>query len=242
MRTGEAVLATELPGLQSLLEVVHKHEVPIEILPAGRAPPRAGERLSGMPVDPLLATAFSRCGKLLLGVLGSEILLLTRCDEEVNGFLKGNEEWQGSFSHDDWPDHFRALMLFGREMLYRYATVPELSNPEGLQPVVRVDPYEDIHALPVASDLDRFFETYSRYVEIMVADQGYQADGVAWVRFPYDVPELIARDRPLIELLREGRFDRWMYERDKTGRSTTADTAPTRAWVDEVLRHAGAST
>ncbi len=168
----------DLSGLNRLLEVVRKHGVPIDILPVGHAPPQAGERLYAMPIDPLLADAFASCGKLVLGSIGSETPLLVRCDDEVNGFLLENQEWQGYFPHEFWPDHFRALMLFGREMLYRYATVPELSNPAGKQPVVRVDPYEDIYALPIASDVDRFFDTYSRYVEIMVEDQGYRSGGV----------------------------------------------------------------
>jgi hypothetical protein len=190
-----------------------------------------------MPVDPLLATAFSRCGKLVLGSTGTQVPLLTRCDDEINGLLLENEEWQGYFPHDSWPEHFRSLMLFGNEMLHRYATVPELSSSEGVQPVIRVDTYEDIHALPVASDLNRFFDTYAQYVEIMVEDPEYRSSGVAWVRFPYNVPELLARDRPLVAMLKEGRFDRWMYERDKTGRFDVADHAVTRAWVKEVLRH-----
>ena len=132
-------------------------------------------------------------------------------------------------------------MVFGNEMLYRYATVPELASPEGVQPVIRVDPYEDIHALPVASDLDRFFDTYSRYIEIMVEDPDYRASGVAWVRFPYDVPELLARDRPLVSMIKEGRFDRWMYESDKTGRFDAAGRESTRAWVIEILHHSGQS-
>jgi hypothetical protein len=230
-----------LSGLKRLLEIVRKQGVPVETLPPGRSPPSAGERLYGMPIDPLLATAFASCGKLVLGTIGSEKPLLIRCDDEVNGFLLENQEWQNCFSHEFWPEHFRALMLFGREMLYRYATVPELSNSEGKQPVVRVDPYEDIHALPVASDVDQFFDTYSRYVEIMVKDEGYQSEGVAWLRFPYDVPELIARDRPLVGLIREGRFDRWLYERSKSGRPRESDNAPTQAWINEVLRHSETS-
>jgi hypothetical protein len=231
--------AYELPGLSRLLEVVRKHGVPVETLPAGRSPPQAGEKLCGMPVDPLLAAAFARYGKLVLGSTGTQQPLLTRCDDEVNGLLLDNEEWQGCFPHDSWPEHFRAVMLFGSEMLYRYATVPELANPEGVQPVIRVDPYEDIHALPVASDLDRFFDTYSRYVEIMVEEPDYRSTGVAWVRFPYNVPELFARDRPLVAMIKQGRFDRWMYESDKTGRLNAVDHEVTRSWVNEVLRHGG---
>ncbi len=189
-----------------------------------------------MPVDPLLATAFSSCGKLLIEGRGAERLLLVRRDDEVDGFLSENREWQSYFPHEFWPEHFRTLLLFGGEMLYRYATVPELANSEGRQPVVRVDPYEEIHALPVASGVDRFFDTYSRYIELMVNDQGYQSDGISWVRFPYDVPELIAEDEALIDMIKEGRFDRLMYERDKTGWRDESVVASTRDWVGRLIR------
>jgi hypothetical protein len=229
----------ELPGMNRLLETARRLGVSLETLPAGRSPPKAGEQLYGMSVDPLLASAFARYGKLVLGSGSTQWAMLTRCDDEVNGLLLENKEWQDDFLDDTWPEHFRAVVLFGNEMLYRYATVPELSNSAGLQPVIRVDPYEDIHALPVASDLDRFFDAYSRYLEISTQDPEYRATGVSWVRFPYGVPGIIARDRPLVEMIKEGRFDQWMYQRDKSGRANTADHAPTREWIKEVLRHAG---
>jgi len=89
--------AYDRSGLNRLLEVVRRRGVPVETLPAGRSPPHSGERLCGMPVDPLLAAAFTRCGKLVLGSTGTQCPLLTRCDDEVNGLLLENEEWQGYF-------------------------------------------------------------------------------------------------------------------------------------------------
>ena len=207
----------EMLGLDRLLEVVSKHGVPIETIPAGRMPPRPGDRLHGKPVDPLLAGAFSRFGKLVVGRLGWDTWLLLPGDEEKNGLVLENDEWQSYFPHTFWPEHFRALMLFGSDMRYRFATVPELANSEGRQPVVFLDPYEEIHALPIASDVNRFFDTFSRYVEVMVEDPDYQAGGAPGVGFPYDVTKLIARDTQLLGMIKEGRFDRLTYECNKTG-------------------------
>lgn len=226
----------DLPGLDRLLEIVNKHRVPIETLPAGLMPPRPGDRLHGMPVDPFLAEAFSRFGKLVVGRLGRDTWLLLPGDEEKSGLVLENEEWQGGFPHMFWPDHFRALMLFGSDMRYRFATVPELANPEGRQPVVFLDPYEDIHALPIASDVNRFFDTYSQYVEVMVEDPDYQAGNAPGVGFPYDVPELIARDTPLLSMIKEGRFDRLMYERNKSNWRDERAIASTREWINKLLR------
>lgn len=228
--------AKDLPGLDRLLEVVSTHGMPVVTQPASRIVPRPGDRLYGMSVDPLLADAYSRFGKLVLGRLGSDTWLLSPGDEEQSGLVLENEEWQGCFPHRFWPDHFRALMLFGSDMRYRYATVPELANAEGHQPVVFLDPHEEIHALPIASDVNRFFETYSRYIEVMVAAPDYQASDSPTVVFPYGVPELIAGDRPLLGMIKEGRFDRLMYERNKTGWRDKNALASTQEWIRRLLR------
>jgi hypothetical protein len=65
----------------------------------------------------------------------------------------------------------------------------------------------DRFVLPIASDVDRFFDTLSRYIEILVEDEGYRLDGIRGVEFPDNVPELIARDRRLVEMIVTGRFD-----------------------------------
>jgi hypothetical protein len=143
----------------------------------------------------MLAAAFTLVGKVSIGEFDS---LLVRCDDKLNGFLLENEEWQSSFPHEFWPDHFRSLMFFGREMLYGYATVPGLASPEGLQPVVHVDPYEEIYAVPIASDVNRFFESYARYLEMAGGDPEYGDDLFSYVTFPWDVPEILALDLDLL--------------------------------------------
>jgi hypothetical protein len=227
--------ATTLPGLSRLWEVMRKHDLPIETLPPGSASPRAGELLFGMPVDPELSSAYSQAGKL---VLRADTWLMIRCDNERNGFFLANQEWQGQFPHDSWPEHFRSIIIFGNEMLYRYATVPGLVSSEGLQPVIHLDPYEEIHALPVASSVDHFFGTYSRYLEVIADDPDYRAGGAPQVNFPWHVPEIIAKDRPLVEMIRMGRFDPWLYESNKTGWRDEPAITTRRAWIDEVLRRA----
>jgi hypothetical protein len=116
--------------------------------------------------------------------------------------------------------------VFAKEhaLAYYYATVPTLRSGEGLQPVVKVDIYEEPYALPLASDIDRFFDTYSRYLEALVASPFYEEDGASALTFPWDVPELIARDRPLVEMLRAGRFE-FLMEKN----------ADAREWVSQVL-------
>jgi len=228
--------AMNLPGLKRLLEVASRHRVPIETQPAGLRPPRVGDRVCGMPVDPLLAAAFTQFGKLVIGQLGWDTWLMMPGNDEKNGLLWENEEWQSYFPHDFWPDHFRALMPFGSHMLYRYATVPELANSEGIHPVVFLDPYEEVQAIPIASSVDRFFDAFSLYVEIVVEDPDFLAGGAPMVTFPYGVPEIIAKDNLLMGMIREGRFDRWMYETNKTGWQDKGRIESTKEWIHRLLQ------
>ena len=107
--------AMNLPGLKRLLEVASRHGVPIETQPAGLHPPRVGDRMCGMLVDPLLAAA-------------------------------------------------------------------------------------------------------------------------PMVTFPYGVPEIIAKDKLLMGMIREGRFDRWMYETNKTGWRDKVRIESTKEWIHRLLQ------
>jgi hypothetical protein len=209
-----------LPGLKRLLDICQEHGVTVDSLPPGKATPKAGSLFMGQPFDPLLAAAFERFGMLMLSPWHS---LLMRCDDEVNGLAMENE---GSRKY--WPERFHALTVFGLDRRYCYATVPELASGEGFQPVVRIDPYEDIYALPIASNVDRFFETYSRYLEIVADEPEFQQEQEPSVSFPWEVQELLGADGRLIELLGEGKFDPWMY----SGHESTDEQV--REWVAKV--------
>jgi hypothetical protein len=113
--------------------------------------------------------------------------------------------------------------------------VPSLASPEGLQPVIILDPYETMYALPVASNLHQFFETYTRYLEMQLEDPDCQADGFSIVISPWKAPGLIARDRLLVGMIREGRFDHLMYAIDKTGWRDERAIAEVQQWVRTVL-------
>jgi hypothetical protein len=79
---------------------------------------------------------------------------------------------------------------------------------------------DSLTTAPVASSVDRFFDAYSRYLELMVVDPGYIYSKVSEVCFPWGVPQLIARDEPLLEQVRAGRFD-FLTEEDESGRRWT---------------------
>jgi hypothetical protein len=207
-----------LSGLERLLEVCRQVGISTRLEPPVSPALAAGALVAGVPVDPLLALVHERVGYL---AIQEEFLLLPIKDEQSLAIARVNEEWRRG-----WDEPFRSLLVFAKEdrLAYYYATVPGLANESRLQPIVKVDVHEDLYALPVASDMNRFFEVYSRYLEALVRAPSYEADGSSALVFPWHVPELIAQDRPLMEMLRAGRFDFLME-----------GNADARRWVEEVL-------
>jgi hypothetical protein len=209
---------TSLPGLTRFLEVCRNHGLLAEEEPPTRAILDGETLIAGQPCDPLLAALHTRVGYLRMY---EGVLLLRLVDPRKFDLISVNEEWRR-----DWSEPVRSLLVFAKEhaLAYYYATVPCLKSAEGLQPVVKVNVHEEPYALPLASNVDRFFATYARHLEVLVADPDYEELGPAALPFPWGVPELFAEDRPLVEMLRAGRFD-FLMEKN----------ADARQWVAQVL-------
>lgn len=73
--------------------------------------------------------------------------------------------------------------------------------------MVYISAMEALFAVPVASSVDRFFELYSHYLELVANPPDFAQSGILSVHFPWDVKHLIRRDVSLIKQVREGRFD-----------------------------------
>ena len=187
-----------IPGLDRLISVCQRHALPLKLSPPYSLPPTRGESVLGAPVDPQLAAVYRRLGASEFG----ELALYGPTPGE-DGLIATNE-W---LRKADAPE-IQSSLIFGCETgfaLY-YGTVPHLADPQGLQPVVHVNAYE-FYAIPVASNVDRFFEAYSRYLELMVVDVEYIHHGIASIHFPSAVIPFIAQDKPLMDSIRAGRFD-----------------------------------
>ncbi|HEX8438871.1 hypothetical protein [Archangium sp.] len=210
-----------LPGLERLLAACEKYPVQAKLRKPWGGAPTAGSLILGRPLDPMLAAFYSRLGGLLLDL----DLYVNACDAQVNGILMANEEVQPY-----WPEPFRSLLVFGGKegSAYTYATVPSLADTQGFQPVVEVDPYEDIYALPIASNVDRFFDTYARYLEFVYEMPDFSEDRGTWPVFPWHVPEIIATDRTLMGMILEGRFDFLMFQEGVEARRVNEEI---REWI-----------
>jgi hypothetical protein len=196
-----------LPGLERLLSVCQRLSLSVETSPPAREPLKAGSLLEGLPFDPVLASVYARLGH---ATFATELVgigwILERSDDQVHGLGKENKWWREEW----WQELGEPVIVFGGD-LYTYATVPRLADERGRQPVVRVDTYEyDPKVMPVASNVDRFFDHYSRYLEALVADPNYQEAGETNLFFPWDATDILMRDERLVELMRARRFDSLM--------------------------------
>ena len=148
----------------------------------------------------MLAALYQRVGG---GDLGTFFLLRPDHDPDY-GLFPENE----SFKRDG-EEPFRSTHLFARKPGFSYflGTVPALADSAGLQPIVFIAFYPvEVYGIPIASNLDRFFDLYARYLELMVVDDEYVETGHPGIAFPWSIAHLVAQDRPLIELIRAGRF------------------------------------
>ncbi len=210
-----------LPGLERLMEVCQRLNLGLKTSPPAREPLRAGSLLEGVPFDPVLASVYSRLGH---ATFATKVMrwVLTRSDDQVHRLEENNKWWRENY----WDALGEPVIVFGGDV-YTYATVPGLADDQGRQPVVEVNTYEyEPKVMPIASNVDRFFDSYSHYLEALVAHPRYQQSGELELDFPLGVTDLLARDERLVELMRAGRFDSLMKNVDDT----------TRHWASKVMR------
>jgi hypothetical protein len=190
---------TPLPGLDRLITVCQQHALSLRRSPPLASAPKAGEFVFGEPFDPQLAAVYQRLGAADFGPLS-----LYSPGREWLDLIPWNEKLR-----ELDVVQFHASLIFGRETGFSiyFATVPRLANPQGLQPVVYIEAVDILTCVPVASSADQFFDAYSHYLELMVADPEYIHSRAPDVIFPWSVQKLIAKDEPLIAQVRAGRFD-----------------------------------
>ncbi len=209
-----------LPGLDRLLDVCQRLNLGLETSPPAHEPLRPGSLLEGVPLDPMLASVYARLGH---AVFAANVMCwaLIRWDDHEQSLRERNEWWRENW----WKELGEPVVVIGGGV-FTYATVPGLADDWGRQPVVMVDTYEfDPKVMPIASNVDRFFDSYSRYLEVLVADSHYQQTGERDLYFPWHATEVLARDERLVELMRAGRFDALMKNVDDT----------TRRWAAKVM-------
>jgi hypothetical protein len=144
-----------LPGFERLIKICHQHKLPLELSSPLSTAPKGGELIFDQAFDPQLATLYQRTGE---ATLGSFTLLPPH--HEHQGLLAINEHFKR-----DGEEPFRSTLVFGQKTGFSYylGTVPMLADAQGLQPVIYIPYYPgERSGMPIASSVDRFFDTYSQ--------------------------------------------------------------------------------
>jgi hypothetical protein len=169
-------------------------------------------------MDPQLAAVHARLGYLWVK---DELYVFPERHARRPDLHAVNTGWR-----EDWGEPFGSLLVFAKDdrLAYCYAAVPRLVDARGLRPVVWMDVYEALYAIPVASSIDQFFDTFARYLDAAPAPQREDGEALPPRAFPWSAGELIARDRLLVERIRAGDFDFLLQE-----------NAQAREWVETRL-------
>jgi hypothetical protein len=204
--------SVEMPGLERLMESCRRLQLQLKTSLPAQIPPKAGALMAGLPFDRVLSAVYAQLGFAAFAADVDGIVL--RRYDDVERKLEEDNRW--------WSEgHRKRLVLptfiFAGEpmMAYHYATVPDLADAQGRQPVVMVDVYEEPYALPVASNVDHFFDAYSRYLESLMALPGAR-EGTP-LTFPWSIPAIIGRDAALVKMIQDGRFDLLMPNTEARG-------------------------
>ncbi|QRN98992.1 hypothetical protein JRI60_08185 [Archangium violaceum] len=207
---------TALPGFDRLLEVCRRRAHPFKLEPPLAPGGSVETSVAGQPMDAQLAAVHARVGYLWVR---DELYLFPERHERRPDLHRVNEYWRS-----DWAEPFGSLLVFAKDdrLAYCYATVPGLVSGKEPQPVVWVDVYEALYAVPVASSIDQFFDTYASHLE--AATDGDEDEPLLRT-FPWSASEVIARDRALVERIRAGHFDFLMQA-----------NARAREWVERLVR------
>ncbi|AKJ07356.1 hypothetical protein ATI61_111308 [Archangium gephyra] len=198
--------ATALPGFERLLEVCQGRAHPLKLEPPLPSGGPVEPSVAGQPMDPQLAALYARAGYLWVR---DELYLFPARHERRPDLHRVNAHWR-----KDWAEPFGSLLVFAKDdrLAYCYATVPSLADARGVQPVVWIDVYEALYAVPVASCVDHFFTTYARYLETAPQDSADGEDSPPRRTFPWNASEAIARDAELVRRVQAGHFDFLMKE------------------------------
>lgn len=208
-----------LKGLERLMSLCRELDLPLrQGLPATEDW-TSRELFPGQPVDPLLASVFRQVGSVRM----AEVFVYAPGGE--HGIVAIN-----TMLREQGEAPFPACIVFGQvpSLAYRFALVPGLADARGMQPVLFIEDYIDKEVLPVASNLDHFFDTYARSIESVVR-RNSSAPGM-WEDsyFPRFEPACVAQDHALVDMMRAGRFD-GLVTRDEESQQ----------WMQQVLDASG---
>ncbi|WP_147443772.1 hypothetical protein [Corallococcus sicarius] len=207
-------------GWTRLVEACHRHGFPVRMDPPAPDAPPPGTQWLGAPLDPMLAGLYARTGRATLGDF-----VLYRPGSGADGALDVNAWMRGQ-----GLTPFPACVLFGQvaNLEYYYGVVPGLADAQGVQPVLYIDVQEEPHVVPVASSMEWLFTQLAQFMDLLPEQPDFVPGRCSTVMFPFAAAEPIAQDRPLVDMMRAGRFD-GLVTRDEESQQ----------WMQQVLDASG---
>ncbi|RKG93536.1 hypothetical protein D7V88_02285 [Corallococcus terminator] len=164
----------------------------------------------------MLASLYGRTGRATLGDF-----VLYRPGAGADGALDVNAWMRGQGQAP-----FASCVLFGQvaNLEYYYGVAPGLADAHGVQPVLYVDVQEELLVVPVASSVEALFRQLAGFMDLLPEQPDFVPGRCSTVMFPFAAAELIAQDRPLVDMMRAGRFDRLVTRDEESQR-----------WMQQVL-------
>jgi hypothetical protein len=197
-----------LVGLEHLISVCRSRELRVELNPPLPAACGPDQVFLDQPLDPLLAATLARFNGATLAELG-----LFWMDDTPYGLGPFNARRRAD---DAWPLKDTLLYSMFLGVPYYLATIPNLADSNGVQPVVYINLSIDMEVMPIASSVDMAFDLYARYLETkasrnesLAREHGSIEAGTRGRRgffFPRSIPALVAEDRRLVQMLAANRF------------------------------------
>lgn len=186
------------PGFDRLVATARRLELPIVLQPSSEPLPDTTEL--GVPLDSGLKDFFRiinggqiwRLSFLPYAPPPSRLLSINRSIRDARG--------NGRLS--------RTLLFaqLGHQPTFISTFALALSVGQA-QPVTYVDLAEDALLVPIASSVNACLELLAAYLQALEERSGSVDSGLMEWIFPWTVPDLVGRDRRLVELIQQGEFD-----------------------------------
>ncbi|MDQ5821004.1 MAG: hypothetical protein M3540_06155 [Actinomycetota bacterium] len=199
------------------METCRACSLPVDLRPPLAATP---PNVFGHLLDPQLAEVLHRANGGFVGFVGMDGV---GGDTDISTF---NEDMRAGT--DDPPRSFVVYAQISGEANY-LATLPDLAESDGVQPVGLLNLHEGSKLFPLASSVDAAFGTLARRLGQVAGRFATPDQAAGALKVPWGAAEPAARDRRLVERITAGDFDAFRRDQPDVAEWIEMTLAATRA-------------